>query len=109
MNHFTFIENQFMEGINDLSDTEVCAIQEFLEEQPDCRYRFKNPCIVYTCKNHLAMRCDGINMERDSFKINVEVLDYPNEIVCYDLDIRYLEYMSINNIVLTLSLELPDE
>lgn len=108
MNHFTYIEELFSEGINELSGTEVNAIQDFLEEQPDCRYRFKHPCIVYTCKDHMAMRCDGINMERETFKVNVEVIDSPNEIVCYDLDIYDLEYMSIHNIVLNLSLELPD-
>lgn len=108
INHFALVEEQFMEGINDLSDTEISAIQEFLEEQPDFRYRFKEPFVVYACGNRLAMRCDGINLERDTYRVNVEVIDSPNEIVFDELNIYELEYMSINQICLQLSLELPD-
>lgn len=107
MNHFTYIEEQFMEGINGLSDTEVNAILEFLEEQPNNEFKFREAFIVYRCDDRAAIVCQGITMDED---YNVYIMNQNKKGVIDDsgLGIFELEYMSINNIVLHLSLELPD-
>lgn len=107
MNHFTYIEEQFMEGINDLSDTEINAIQEFLEEQPNNEFRFKEAFIVYRCDDRVAIVCQGITMDED-YKVYIMNQNKKGEIDDTGLEIYELEYMSIHQIVLQLSLELPD-